>query len=587
MKQELKEFYQILLTNTANGSKDIFTIFYTDGKTATIEMPNNFGIKSIIRSDVGDYYTITFLNGETADVAGPGIEDYMTHHPAFKKYGVSGIGQQTAALTRTEDAVGMTAEVGTDDTSVSVTNDFDTAYPFMHKKCVGNWTMGENGYPKFNVQAYLGEEGYAEDGTKGDYVAVELPKSYYYMEGSTLIVSGHRYEGYKCFDIFLRDHDKEMELDKIYVPAYALALKDGKAVSLPGLDNDQGDYATLFKNARKYSNNDVNNKAMLMPAALEFYYWALAVVEFANQNVQYTMCGMADLRNDQNSRCKFLDATHILVTDWTSDQQSAIASWNANWRKAGDYVAILTTNLDINHQDYKATHRIVSVTRCDNSGTADASGQYSKIEIEDLGKNYFTYDTTGATDYKIAGRPYPTGACNDVVTPSGSPASNSDGHHPMRYRYRENVWGNQYHTSVDLFDIKVGTGDSDYELEYYYLPDPSVIGTPSNPTDTALKADPYEKLGVKTKHANYANGFIKSREYDEKYPDIWIPDETTGGSETTYFADYANLVNSPVVRSVRFGGHWNNGGNAGFMFYGSIAPSSAHASFGGDLCFAQ
>ena len=47
------------------------------------------------------------------------------------------------------------------------------------------------------------------------------------------------------------------------------------------------------------------------------------------------------------------------------------------------------------------------------------------------------------------------------------------------------------------------------------------------------------------------------------YPDIWIPHEVVGASATTYFGDYAYLVNSSLVRSVRFGGNWNNGANDG------------------------
>ncbi len=504
-----------------------------------------------------------------------------------KRYGVSGIGQQTAALTRLYDAVGMTAGVGTDDSSVSVTNDFDAAGPFMHRKCVGNWTA-EDGHAKFNVQAYYGDPTYTEDGTKGDYVAVELPLSYYQMSGTQLVISSFKYPGYRAFDIFCRDHDQNDLIEKVYVPAYALALDtNGKAVSLPGLENEQGDYASLFKSARKYNNDDVKALGMLMPASIEFYYWALAVVEFANQNVQATMRGYVDTRSDGNTRCKFLDATHILVSDWAQAAMTSLATWSANWRKAGEYIAVLATSVsDIHSASYKATHKIVSVTRCDEDGVADESGQYSLLEVEDLGKTYWTYDTTGETDYKLGGRPFPTGACNNVVTPSGSPASNSDGHHPMRYRYRENVWGNQFHTSVDLLGKRVGTGDSDYGLEWYYLTDPTDIETPANPDAAALAASPYEKLGVETSHANYHTGFIKSRMYDTKYPDIWIPLDTTG-SDTTYFADYAALVASHSVRSARFGGNWNSGGNAGFNFSAHNAPSYSSANSGGDLCFAQ
>ena len=196
-------------------------------------------------------------------------------------------------------------------------------------------------------------------------------------------------------------------------------------------------------------------------------------------------------------------------------------------------------------------NEIKSIVRCDENGDAADAGTHQLIEIEDLGRDYYEYDTTGETEYRICARAFPTGACNSVVTPSGSPVSNSDTYHPMRYRYRENVWGNQFHTTIDLFNVRVGTGDDDYKLEWYILPDPTDIVTPANPDSAALAASPYEKLGVETAHANYVSGYIKSVVYDEKYPDIWIPHETAGGSATTYFCDYANLVTSNPSRAVR------------------------------------
>ena len=176
---------------------------------------------------------------------------------ATKRYGVSGIGGSTAALTRLYDAVGMSANVGTDDSTVSVVNDFDAAGPWMHRKCVGHWEA-EDGHAKFVVEAYFGDPDYKEDGTKGDYVAVELPLSYYMRQGTQLVISSFKYPGMRAFDIFCRNHDQNDLIEKVYVPAYALALdSDGHAVSLPGLDNEQGAYKGLFDSARKYNNNDV------------------------------------------------------------------------------------------------------------------------------------------------------------------------------------------------------------------------------------------------------------------------------------------------------------------------------------------
>ena len=510
---------------------------------------------------------------------------------AYKRYGVTGIELQASALTRIYDSIGMTAEVGTDDSTVIVNNDFDHAEPFIHRKCVGNWTLGEDGYPKFNVQAYLGDEDYAEDGTMGDYVAVELPLSYYCLDGNTLTISAHPYPGFRPFDIFCRDHDPNNVLEKVYVPAYALALDaNNHAVCLPGLYNDQGNYSHCFENARKYNNSDVAAKGQLMPAALQFYYWALMTVEFAQQNLQSVMRGYADVRSSGNDLCKFLDETHVVAARYKTADHTTMENYNTAWQVAGDTIAIIATSIsDIHNASYKATHKVLSVTRCDEEGTPDNTGSYQLLQLEDLGANYYDYDTTGATDYKIGGRPQPTGSCSNVVTPSGSPVSNSDGHHAMRYRYRENVYGNQIHTSVDLFDMRIDPeGNEQYELEWYYLPNPSLIETVKNPDAADLAAEPYEKLTMHTANANYVNGYIVSRQYDEKYPDIWAPLATVGGGDTKYYGDYAHLVSSAVVRSVRFGGSYSLGASDGPSYFNAFyAPSNGSANYGGDLCFPQ
>ena len=315
---------------------------------------------------------------------------------------------------------------------------------------------------------------------------------------------------------------------------------------------------------------------MMMPSALQFYYWAMFLVEFATQNCQSIMNGCCSLRHSNDDTCKFLDATHVLISNW----QTA--------RVVGEYVAIIGATVDQNNAQYKATHRIVSITRADATGAASDSGTYTNVEVEDLGKGYYDYDTTGATNYRFVARPWRTGACNNVVTPSGSPVSNVNGYYPMRYRYRENIYANQYHTTVDLFDVRKGTNDNDYYLDWYFLPDPTVITTPSNPDQNTLANAPYVKLGLETAHDNYVNGYIVSVQRDETYPDIWAPLLTTGGSSSTYFCDNASLVYSHVARSVRFGGYWNYGAPVGLSHaLASYGPSSAYAHFGADLCFAQ
>lgn len=490
-----------------------------------------------------------------------------------KRYGVSGIGQSASALTRLWDSAGMTAQVGTDGDNSSVVNDFDKAAPFMRRKCVGEWSL-VNGKAVFTVNAYYGDADYTEDGTKGDYVAVECPLSYYYMDNGTLGISCYKHPGYRPFDIFCRDHNEDDVMPYYYLPAYALGVKDSKAVSLPGLDNVQGTYKGVLDAARTYKSGELGGLAVIQPMAVNFYEWALFTVEFAVQNGQSVMMGCCGLRNNADDRATL-----------RSDGKWLLSNYQAA-RVAGEYVSIQGTSDDINSASLYASHKITSIIRCDANGDEDASGSYQLIETDDLGTGR-TYEV-GAS-YRIAARPYRTGSCNAVSTPSGSPVSNADGYHPMKYRWRENLYGNQYKTVVDLFNKRVGTGDSDRILEHYYLPKPQDYepSSASKPDSTDLATNVFVKLDIETAHANYVNGYIKSKKYAASYPDIWIPFETDGGS-TTYFADYAYLVSSSAVRAVRLGGHWYAGAADGFShFDGNNAPSNGNANYGGDLCIIQ
>ena len=495
--------------------------------------------------------------------------DAIEEEEGLHRYGVSGIGQAASQLTRLWDAVGMTAQVGTDGDNSSVINNFDDVTPFNRRKCVGKWHL-ENGKAVFHVHAYYEDEDYTEDGTMGDYVAVECPRAYYYLKDGVLGVSAHHYQGWRPFDIFCRNHDPEDTFEYYYMPAYALAEKDGHAVSLSGLDNKQGDYASLVASARTYD-GDVNTKAIIQPAAVNFYEWALYTVEFATQNCQSIMQGCSALRHSNDD--------HAVLR---SDGKWLLNNYQAA-RVVGEYVSIQPTNIDQSNYRYSASHRITSIIRCDENGNASASGTHQLVTTEDLELGR-TYDIGG--EYRFVARPYRTGSCNGVSTPSGSPVSNNNGYYPCKYRWHENPFGNQFKTVCDLFNVKVGTGDDDYSLEWYYAPDPTVIS--GNPSQATLDTDAFELLDIATEHENYVNGYIRSKKYSAERPDIWIPYLTTGAAASSYFCDYASLVSSHVVRSVRFAGSWNLGAFDGFSYcYVHDAPSSAFAFFGADLFILQ
>lgn len=495
-----------------------------------------------------------------------GALDAIIEAEGLHKYGVSGIGQSASALTRIWDSVGMTAQVGTDGDNSNVVNNFDDVTPFNRRKCVGHWALRDD-RAQFIVEAYQGDADYAEDGSMGDYVAVECPRAYYYLKDGILGVSAHHYQGWQPFDIFCHNHNTEETLEYAYLPAYALAIKDGHAVSLPGLDNEQGDYAKLFNAARTYNNSDVKGLAMLQSWAINFYEWALYTVEFAQQVPTNVMFGCLKLRSNDADTVVFTDSTHAI----TNSYQTA--------RVVGEYIAITATAGHTN-VNYQATHKITAITRCDEDGVADTSGTHQLLELEDLGKAYFAYEV--GTTYYLAARPWRTGLCNSVSTPSGSPVSNSSGYYPMKYRHRENIYGNQYSTIVDLFNRRVQDANEQSYLEWYYLPEPSKITTPSN--SVVFPSENYVKLDVETSPSNYINGYIKDRQYASEYPDVWIPGQATGASASTYYAVSAYLVTSYAVRACRFGGYWSSGS---VYLNATYAPSTSYASFGGDLCFPQ
>ena len=499
----------------------------------------------------------------------------------LRRYGVTGIGLSNPKLTRLYDAVDMVAQVGTDGDNPNVVNDFDDVAPFNRKKCVGEWRLNA-GKPVYHVNAYYGDPDYTEDGSMGDYVAVDCTPAYYKFDGTELIISAHHYDGYRPFDC-LMDRETNECRPHTYLPCYALAVKDGHAVSLPDLRNEQGDYKKLFDTC-KTAANDAASQAILMPIAVNFYEWALFTVEFATTNCQSVMQGCASLRHNNDDMIIMSSATEGII----QNHQAA--------RVEGEYVSIQPSNVDINTYTWLASHRIVSIERCNQDGTPNASGAYNHVILDVIDD---TREIVSGTTYRFAARPYNTGACNGVSTPSGSPVSNANGYYPMKYRWRENVYGNQYQTVSDLMDYAVledgfANVNANYaaHLEWYYHRNPERL-TPTNYANStagrdAMIAAGWELLDVSTPAENYISGYVKSRDHSKKYPDVWKPGITAGASASTYFADYASLVSSNVLRAVRVGGYWSNGSIDGFSLVNAIyAPSYGNATYGGGLYYPQ
>ena len=491
-----------------------------------------------------------------------------------KRFGVSGVGQSSPTLTRLYDAVGMTATPSTDTTEGS--SDFDAYAPFNRRKCVGYWTAG-TGKAVFHVQAYEGDADYAEDGSMGDYVAIDVEPFYYYEKDGIKAVSTYPWPGYEIHPV-CKDYDDNVRAHT-YIPVYGLAQDaNGKAVSLPGYQNQRGGYSDLRTYATTYNATGIANFAMIEPAAVWHYEWLLMTIEFATTNPQNIIYGAASMRYSDDKIVAVPGANKIVV-----------GSAGSNFVIGQTIIIHNTYNTSVAVSLY---NRITNIQKCDADGTVNPSGSYYLFTYDGTDRSSgITVNTTA-----VASRPWCTGATagfapgvNAVKGHTGSPVNNTNGKYPMRYRWRENVYGNQNMTTLDLADLRVADGES-FHLDWYFLADPRKYIPFGNygKADIQNTAKGWVKLGVSTPVASYVNGYIKELGFDTTYPWVKVPILTSGGSASTYYSDYAYLVNSTEVRCVRRGGSVTYGGYAGpVFFHAHDYVSSAYWYFGATLYFLQ
>lgn len=501
---------------------------------------------------------------------------YVNSQLGAQRYGVTGVGGSSPTLTRLWDNIGKVANVGTD--TLTAINHFDGLAPFNRVKCVGDFAVA-GGKGAFTVRSYKGDPDFAEDGSMGNYVAVEVDPFYYYQDdfsqdnpdyiAGTIAVSPTWMFGWRPHPVCLNDDGSIRE--HTYLPCYALAKKDGIACSLPGYQNEFGAFYALWEAAKTY-----NTAAILEPSVVRHYEWMLMTIEFATTNMQSVMGGASSLP------CSASDTI-------------AAAGTNVNYviltaAIGAKFVIGMTVYIGATYSTTPAAlteyNVITNIQNCLVDGTVDAGGTYRRVTFDGLARTV-TASTT------ISGRPWKTGACNTVLTPSGCPsgatAPASATLYPMRYRYRENVYGNQFSTCGDLFShlSGAGTGESPYYIDWYYLI--SRLYYPANvnkPDFTDLQTTAFVKLAQETQHAD---GYIKTIAMDNTYPCVITPTVQTGGGASTYYADYGYIVNGTVpTRAVRLGGNTYLGPNAGpLYFFADHAPSNVYWYYGAGLYEAQ
>lgn len=528
------------------------------------KVPSNADLIAV-RDEAGNFNSKN-VEGVLAELAG-------FHKP---KYGVTGVGGSLTTLTRIWDSIGKTANVGTN--TQKAVNHFDILPPFNRRKCVGDWAV-INGKGVFTVNSYYGDPDFAEDGSMGNYVAVEIDPLWYYQDdfsltapeeiSGTIGVSPGWIFGWKPHPICLNDDGTIRE--KTYLPCYSLAMKNGMAVSLPGYHPEFGGFKTLWDAARTY-----NEIAVLEPSIVRHYEWLLITIEYATTNAQSVMAGATNMPYSASDTISLAaeNTNSVVVTNAIGEKFTV-----GQTIYLGDTYSATPANVG-------AYNVITDVKKCDADGTPNDSGAYYKITFDGDARTVTTSTT-------ISSRPWKTGSCSAVLTPSGVPCGSGDPKTadklPMRYRYRENIWGNQYSTCGDLFPKLAGsgTGEDPYYIEWYYLVNKSYYPVNTSKPDAAdLATAAFIKLSQITEHVS---GYIKTINMDKRYPCVITPTVQTGGSAGTYYADYAYIVNGTVgVRVVRFGGTVDNSTGAGpLYFHASYTPASASWYFGAGLYIPQ
>lgn len=431
-----------------------------------------------------------------------------------RRYGVrfGGSANSGATVQRLYDAVGLTANVGTD--TQTATNDFDNIYPWSgRKRACGYWDENSN----FVVNAYEGEAGYTTDGSNGE-VWVETPLFYYKHtygdDGSEeIIISPSPLDGFYPSPIHINSDGSLSK--KAYTAAYPMAVVDNKPTSRSGVYTTAMSLNSGMTNARK-----LGAKYTTTTVAEQYTKCLLMWVEFATRDIQTKMKGCSSLSYSTNHKATVAeDATNRII----------ISSSNAAVYVIGQGIAIGTT---------------LGSANIANNRTVTA------IEVYDDSNSVIRFDgdpvniAVGNIVFAIA---WKTGSCDSVISSSGSPVSNTSGKYTCIYRGEETPFGNAFEWISDVLFKREGSGTTEdpYTYDIYFLPDTTKYSSGSI-------TDDYVKVNYQLPPST---GYVKKLGYDERFPFLRIPCEI-GASTTTYYADYYYRPNYAVT-AVGVGGYWN------------------------------
>lgn len=519
--------------------KALAKVATVDGVTkAALETATDaMGKMEEIENNIGEHTTAAATATDRANTAAVQAEAVVEQAGKLvTRYGVKfgGAANSGATVTRLYNAAGLVAGVGTDEQTAI--NDFDNIYPWSaRRRCCGYWDKNGN----FVVNAYKGEPGYIEDGTNGE-VWVEHSLFFYKHEYSKdgaeeIIISATQLAGFLPAPIFLSADGTVFQ--KAYTAAFPLATVDGKATSRAGVFSDICSLDAGMEKARTLgANYTVGTTAELYTECL--YMW----VEFATRNLQNVMAGASNM--------SFKTTTTATVAEDAANRIIVASALGAKF-VVGQTI-LIGTSLGTSKI---ANNRIVTA-----------------IEEYDAENKAIVFDgdpVNIAVGHIVCAAAWINGSCNNVLSSSGSPVSNTNGKYNCVYRGKETPYGNAFEQIADVLISRQGAGTAEdpYTYDVHFLP---------NPTQYLAGAitDDYIKLNFTVPGTD---GYVKKLGYDSRFPWLRIPCEV-GASTTTYYSDFYYYPRSAVC-AARVGGYWSSGSNVGPCYwycYGAPSYSSVY-----------
>lgn len=456
--------------------------------------------------------------------------------------------------TRTQDAVGLTAEASTN--LVAGTNDFDDIPIFSYRR-VNGYALSSG---EFVETAVEGDGKFATDGSNGDvYNRRQLAFFRYIVNGNereiqvTDTPKPDGNGGWCPFGRFVRPDGtlKAYDYDAAYEAGYN--ERDTFLGSISGVAPAHGTYenrnsaegSTASDIKFGFSNNlwltEIRKKGTQysgMTSREIMHLQTLFQIEFATRHSQSIMAGCTD----------FNYQVQISVAS-TSAECAIVSNADAEHFPVGCSVSIGTANSTSISRNEASMNSVVLFGQVTSKEAYDTDNTLIHI---DNGGNTFT-TTTAMYLSTMAWR---TGMTDGVLGSSGSYIDNTSGVYPMMYRGSENLYGNLWTVVSDLI-VSAYKPYICYDCKKY----------------AANKTSDYEAVGYTV--ATTSNKYVRNMGYDANHPSVQMA-VTVNGSDTTNYCDY-HYTASGNNRVVLFGGGLYLASGAGLFFWHSNSAVSSRS----------